>query len=51
MPYAINKGVRIHYEVEGSGPPLVCHHGFGGCIEDCRDFGLAASVASWKRED
>jgi pimeloyl-ACP methyl ester carboxylesterase len=27
MPYANNNGIRIHYEVEGSGPPLLLHHG------------------------
>jgi len=26
MPYAENAGVRIHYEMEGSGPPLFLHH-------------------------
>jgi pimeloyl-ACP methyl ester carboxylesterase len=30
MPYANNKGVRIYYEVEGQGPPLVLAHGMGG---------------------
>lgn len=28
MPYVDNRGVRIHYEVEGEGPPLVLQHGF-----------------------
>jgi pimeloyl-ACP methyl ester carboxylesterase len=28
MPYATNQGVRIHYEVEGVGPPLVLQHGY-----------------------
>jgi pimeloyl-ACP methyl ester carboxylesterase len=28
MPFAINQGVRIHYQVEGEGPPLVLQHGF-----------------------
>lgn len=28
MPYAINDGVRIHFEAVGSGPPLVLQHGF-----------------------
>jgi pimeloyl-ACP methyl ester carboxylesterase len=27
MPYANNNGVRIYYEVEGQGPPLVLLHG------------------------
>ena len=39
MPYASNHGVRIYYEVEGSGPPLVLHIGFLGSLED------------WRRED
>ena len=39
MPYASNDGVRIYYEVEGSGPPLVLHVGFLGSLED------------WRRED
>ena len=29
MPFANNKGVRIYYEVEGQGPPLVLAHGMG----------------------
>ena len=28
MPYATNQGVRLHYQVEGEGPPLVLLHGF-----------------------
>ena len=36
MPYANNEGVRIHYEVEGEGPPLVLQHGFSGSIESWR---------------
>ena len=27
MPYVINDGVHIHYQMEGAGPPLVLHHG------------------------
>jgi pimeloyl-ACP methyl ester carboxylesterase len=29
MPFANNNGVRIYYEVEGQGPPLVLAHGMG----------------------
>ena len=29
MPFAANEGVRIHFDVEGTGPPLVLLHGFG----------------------
>jgi hypothetical protein len=26
MPYAMNAGIRIHYEVKGTGTPPVLHH-------------------------
>ena len=29
MPFAANEGARIHFDVEGGGPPLVLLHGFG----------------------
>ena len=32
MPYADHDGIRIHYHVEGSGPPLVLHHGYSGSL-------------------
>jgi len=37
MPFVNSQGVRIHYEVEGQGPPLVLHHG------------LPNNLQSWKR--
>jgi pimeloyl-ACP methyl ester carboxylesterase len=37
MPYATNEGVRIHYKVEGEGPPLLIHHGFGVGLESIYD--------------
>ena len=37
MPFATNAGVRIHYETEGSGQPLVLHHGSFGSGADWRD--------------
>jgi len=42
MPYVNNQGVRIHYEVEGAGPPLVLHHGTTGRGEDWKPFGYTA---------
>lgn len=39
MPYADNNGVRIHYEVESEGPPLILVHGFLGSLNDWRRFG------------
>jgi pimeloyl-ACP methyl ester carboxylesterase len=44
MPYANNQGIRIHYEVEGTGPPLVLQHGSFGCGEDWRDFGYTSAL-------
>jgi pimeloyl-ACP methyl ester carboxylesterase len=40
MPYANNQGVRIHYEVEENGPPLVLVHGGLGSLERWHQFGF-----------
>jgi pimeloyl-ACP methyl ester carboxylesterase len=34
MPHADNQGMRIHYQVEGEGPPLVLQHGFTHSVQD-----------------
>lgn len=44
MPYAVNDGVRIHYTVDGDGPPLLLHWGFAGSIEDWEDPGYVAAL-------
>src|SRR5262245_61849210 len=44
MPYASNGGVRIRYEVEGTGPPVVLHPGFTQCLEDWADAGYVAAL-------
>jgi len=45
MPFAASTdGVRIHYEVEGSGPPLVLSHWFAGSLEDWREFGYVDAL-------
>jgi pimeloyl-ACP methyl ester carboxylesterase len=45
MPYATNDGVRIRYEIDGSGPPLLLHiGGFGGALEDWYDAGYVAAL-------
>jgi len=28
MPYFDNEGIKIYYEIEGEGPPVVMIHGF-----------------------
>lgn len=42
MPSAYNQGVRIYYEIEGQGEPLVLHHGTGDCLASWRAYGYAA---------
>ncbi len=39
MPYVENAGVRIHYQVEGKGAPLVLQHGYTSSIEAVRNLG------------
>lgn len=34
MPYANNRGVKIYYEVEGDGPPLMILHGMTNNLND-----------------
>src|SRR5262245_45451325 len=36
MPYAENGGVRLYFEVEGNGPPLVLHAGGAQRLQDWR---------------
>ncbi len=40
-----NRGVRIHYEVTGSGAPLVLQHGWTNSLEYWRDFGFVEGLA------
>lgn len=42
--FAENDGVRIHYEVEGQGPPLVLVHWLTGSLEDWRLFGYVDAL-------
>lgn len=44
MPIALNKGVAIHYEVEGNGPPLLMLSGLMASAEDLYDFGYVAKL-------
>jgi pimeloyl-ACP methyl ester carboxylesterase len=44
MPHAQHAGVRIYYETEGSGPPLVLHHGLSDSLESWREYGYTAAL-------
>lgn len=44
MPFANNSGIRIHYEVEGEGPPLVLQHGLAGSLEGWRSAGYVDAL-------
>ena len=46
MPFVDNDGVKIRYEVEGTGPPLVLMHGSTGSLEQFRDLGLTEALRS-----
>ena len=39
MPYVDSNGVRIHYEVDGQGPPLDMVHGWNFSIADFYEYG------------
>jgi pimeloyl-ACP methyl ester carboxylesterase len=49
MPYADNGGVRIHYQVEGEGPPLVLQHGFTESVVDWREAGYVEALRPYYR--
>ena len=44
MPYATNHGIRIHYEVEGEGSPLVLVHGIAGTLNIWGRLGYVAAL-------
>ena len=46
MPYANNQGVRIHYKVEGEGPPLVLQHGYTQNLERWYQCGYVGALKS-----
>jgi pimeloyl-ACP methyl ester carboxylesterase len=44
MPYVRNGDVRIHYQIEGSGQPLVLQHGFTDSLTSWYDLGYVAPL-------
>ena len=44
MPRVDNKGISIHYRVEGSGPPLVLGHGFSDSSDVWYERGYVAAL-------
>lgn len=49
MPFLTNDGVKIHYEVEGEGPPLLFHTGAGGDLEIWRHAGYMERLPGFRR--
>ena len=44
MPFTFSYEEKIHYEIEGDGPPLVLQHGGFGSIEDWYEYGYVAGL-------
>jgi pimeloyl-ACP methyl ester carboxylesterase len=44
MPYILSQGEKIHYHVEGSGPPLVMQHGGFGSLHDWYDYNYVSAL-------
>lgn len=44
MPYIDNEGIRIYFETEGEGPPLVMAHGVNTSLESWRQHGYVDAL-------
>ena len=44
MPYVDNSGVKIHYHVEGDGPPLVLQHGLTSSLQNWYAYGFVEEL-------
>lgn len=44
MPAAKSQGVRIHYQLEGEGPPVVLQHGFTDSLESWYELGYVDAL-------
>ncbi|MCI4349068.1 MAG: alpha/beta hydrolase [Thermoplasmata archaeon] len=49
MPFARRDGVRLHYEIEGSGPPVLFHTGAGGDLGIWRDAGYVDGLPEFRK--
>jgi pimeloyl-ACP methyl ester carboxylesterase len=49
MPFVNNNGVKIHFEIEGNGPPLVYQHGLTSRIANWRENGYPADLSKENR--
>jgi pimeloyl-ACP methyl ester carboxylesterase len=49
MPFASDGNIKIHYEIEGKGHPLVLQHGFSGNIQEWYDLGYVEALKSLRR--
>ena len=47
MPYLENEGIKIYYEVEGLGPPVIMIHGFSSNLD--RNWKLTGCVEILKK--
>lgn len=45
MPFATNNWVKIHYEVEGQGPPLLIQHGFSSSLDTWYETGFVRGLS------
>jgi pimeloyl-ACP methyl ester carboxylesterase len=46
MPHANNQGIRIHYQIEGVGTPLLLQHGCSDSVESWYEQGYVAALRS-----
>ena len=49
MPYVLNGTVKLYYEVEGDGPPVILHTGAGGAGSMWREGGYVQGLAGFQR--
>ncbi|ETX05690.1 alpha/beta fold hydrolase [Candidatus Entotheonella palauensis] len=49
MPYVQSQEFRIHYQVEGDGPPLFLHHGFGDSLQSWYELGYVEALRTGYR--